>query len=58
MTPSPWLDIPLADYEAHMAHPSVAQAPVLGDLLEAIAPLSRAAGEGDSQRCISRNGRR
>jgi hypothetical protein len=36
MTPSPWLDIPLADYEAHMAHPSVGQSPVLGDLLESM----------------------
>ena len=26
---NPWLDLPLADYEGHMAHPDVAQAPLL-----------------------------
>jgi ubiquinone/menaquinone biosynthesis C-methylase UbiE len=31
---SPWLDIPLADYEAHMALPGVGQAQLLADLLE------------------------
>ena len=30
---SPWLQIPLADYERHMALPGVAQAPLLADLL-------------------------
>ena len=30
---NPWLEIPLADYEAHMALPSVAQAPLLADIL-------------------------
>lgn len=29
---NPWLAIPLADYEAHMALPSVAQAPLLADV--------------------------
>jgi len=34
MTRSPWLDIPLADYESHMAHASVGQASFLADVLE------------------------
>jgi ubiquinone/menaquinone biosynthesis C-methylase UbiE len=29
---NPWLDIPLADYEGHMALPEVGQAKLLGDL--------------------------
>lgn len=33
-TPSPWLDIPLADYEGHMALPEIAQAQMLADELE------------------------
>ena len=28
---NPWLDLPLADYEGHMAHPDVAQSPLLAD---------------------------
>jgi len=31
---NPWLQIPLADYEAHMAHPSVGQAQLLADQFE------------------------
>ena len=31
---SPWLDIPLADYEAHMALPSVAQSVLMSDQLD------------------------
>jgi SAM-dependent methyltransferase len=34
MIASPWLDIPLADYEGHMALPEVAQARMLADELE------------------------
>ena len=34
-TGNPWLDIPLADYEAHMALPGVGQAPLLADVLAA-----------------------
>jgi hypothetical protein len=30
----PWLDIPIADYEAHMALPSVGQAQLLSDTLQ------------------------
>lgn len=30
---NPWLDIPLSDYEAHMALPGVAQAQLLADIL-------------------------
>jgi|HubBroStandDraft_1064217.scaffolds.fasta_scaffold02961_6 SAM-dependent methyltransferase len=41
---NPWLDIPLADYEGHMALPAVAQADLLADvltsLLEQYAPPS------------------
>ncbi len=33
---SPWLDMPLADYEAHMAAPEVAQAPLLASQFEAL----------------------
>jgi len=40
----PWLQIPAADYEAHMASPAVAQQPVLSDLfataLRELAPAS------------------
>lgn len=32
--PNPWLSIPLADYEAHMAAPEVGQARLIGDVLE------------------------
>jgi hypothetical protein len=43
---NPWFDIPLADYEAHMASADVAQAPmiagVLGELLHARWPRSLA----------------
>jgi methyltransferase family protein len=34
MIANPWLDIPLADYEAHMALPEIAQARMLADELE------------------------
>ena len=38
---SPWLDVPLAEYEGHMAWPGVAQAQLLGDTLaSAIARLA------------------
>ncbi len=41
---NPWLDIPLGDYEGHMALPQVAQAPLLSEvfagLLAAYAPRS------------------
>ena len=30
---NPWLDIPLADYEGHMASPEVAQAQMIGAAL-------------------------
>jgi hypothetical protein len=36
MTRNPWLDIPLADYEGHMALPQVAQAALLADLFELV----------------------
>jgi SAM-dependent methyltransferase len=34
MVASPWLEIPLADYEGHMALPEIAQARMLADELE------------------------
>lgn len=34
--PSPWLDIPLEDYEAHMALPAIGQAQLLGDTLQGL----------------------
>jgi SAM-dependent methyltransferase len=34
MVADPWLDIPLADYEGHMALPEIAQARMLADELE------------------------
>jgi SAM-dependent methyltransferase len=34
MMTNPWLDIPLADYEGHMALPEIAQAQMLADELE------------------------
>ncbi|HET6348663.1 MAG TPA: class I SAM-dependent methyltransferase [Candidatus Krumholzibacteria bacterium] len=36
MTRSPWLGIPLSDYEAHMALPEVAQAKLLANVLESL----------------------
>jgi hypothetical protein len=30
---NPWLDIPLSDYEGHMALPGVAQAQLLAEIL-------------------------
>ncbi len=52
---NPWLDIPLADYEGHMALPHVAQASLLADLFgallrelqpESVAVLGCAGGNG------------
>jgi methyltransferase family protein len=34
--PNPWLEIPLSDYEAHMLLPSVGQAQMLAETLEAL----------------------
>jgi hypothetical protein len=39
MITSPWLDIPLADYEGHMALPQIAQARMLADELESAVRL-------------------
>lgn len=43
---SPWLDIPLADYEGHMAFPAIGQAQMLaaelGELLDEYSPSSLA----------------
>lgn len=36
---SPWLDIPLGDYEGHMALPGVAQAALLADVLAEVLAL-------------------
>jgi hypothetical protein len=33
METSPWLDIPLDDYEGHMSLPTVGQAAMIADLL-------------------------
>lgn len=53
--PTPWLDVPLADYEGHMMHPSVGQLEALADLFaqslnlcrpESIAILGIAGGNG------------
>lgn len=33
---NPWLAIPLADYEGHMALPAVGQARMLADLFESL----------------------
>ncbi|HEY1217163.1 MAG TPA: hypothetical protein VGE93_26340, partial [Bryobacteraceae bacterium] len=33
---NPWLEIPLADYEAHMALPSIGQSRLIADQLEAL----------------------
>jgi hypothetical protein len=38
---SPWLEIPLADYERHMSSPSVAQAALLADTLRRLAETYR-----------------
>ena len=39
---NPWLDIPLADYEAHMALPSIGQSRLIADQSEAlVSPDSR-----------------
>jgi len=38
---NPWLDIPLSDYEGHMALPQVDQARVLADQLAAVLALHR-----------------
>jgi hypothetical protein len=51
----PWLEIPIADYEAHMALPSIGQAPLLGEALQrcvtefqprSLAVLGAAGGNG------------
>jgi ubiquinone/menaquinone biosynthesis C-methylase UbiE len=34
MMRNPWLDIPLGDYEAHMALPAIGQAPLIADQLD------------------------
>lgn len=55
MTTNPWLSVPLADYEAHMALPQVAQASLLADVFAtllreqtpaSVAVLGCAAGNG------------
>lgn len=33
---NPWLDIPLADYEGHMALPQIAQAKMIADHFESL----------------------
>src|SRR5690349_8667535 len=33
---NPWLEIPLADYEAHMSMPGIGQAAMIGDHLQAL----------------------
>jgi trans-aconitate methyltransferase len=38
---NPWLDIPLAEYEGHMASPEVAQAQMIGDALAELLQLQR-----------------
>ncbi len=38
---NPWLDLPLAEYEGHMAHPDVAQSPLLADVFAQHLNLSR-----------------
>jgi trans-aconitate methyltransferase len=38
---NPWLDIPLADYEGHMASPEVAQAQMIGDALAELLQIQR-----------------
>ena len=38
---NPWLDIPLADYEAHMASPEVAQAQMIGASLAELLQIQR-----------------
>lgn len=58
--PNPWLDIPLADLEGHMALPTVAQAQLLSDLFAealvryepaAVAVLGCAGGNGFDRIC-------
>ncbi len=55
VTRNPWLDIPLADYEGHMASPAIGQAPLLSDIFaevlgawspESVAVLGCAGGNG------------
>jgi hypothetical protein len=55
VTRNPWLDIPLADYEGHMASPAIGQAPLLADIFaevlgawspESVAVLGCAGGNG------------
>src|SRR5271165_2155312 len=63
---SPWLEIPLQDYEGHMSLPSVGQTPMLADQLEKLvgqhAPSSVAvigcAGGNGLDRCESAGVRR
>jgi hypothetical protein len=52
---NPWLDIPLVDYEGHMASPAIGQAPLLADIFaealgawspESVAVLGCAGGNG------------
>lgn len=38
---NPWLDIPLADYEAHMALPTVGQSRLIADELETLVRIHR-----------------
>src|SRR5690349_21449618 len=63
---NPWLDIPLGDYEGHMASPQVGQAQLLSDTLaeslrtyspRSIALLGCAGGNGLEQVDISKTDR-
>ena len=53
---NPWLEIPLADYEGHMALPEVAQATLLGDIFERILPQEHVSASVAILGCAGGNG--
>lgn len=52
---NPWLDIPLADYEAHMALPTVGQAQLIADELHSLV-RAHSAGSVAIMGCAGGNG--
>lgn len=49
---NPWLEVPLADYEGHMASPEIGQAQMLADELDLL--VKRIGPQAAADRCVER----
>jgi hypothetical protein len=45
---NPWLDIPLADYEGHMALPAIGQSRLIADQLDTLVSATRSGGRAQT----------